>query len=46
MKFETSSADFYVTFIVSTDISEPTLLYRSDDYYYPGGYSLTIVDDE
>ena len=36
--FETTSAVFDGAFTVDTSIKAPTVVYKSDEYWYPNGY--------
>lgn len=44
MKFNSTTGIFNTVFTVNTDIEAPTVVYRSDEYYYPHGYTWTLSD--
>jgi Glycoside hydrolase family 5 C-terminal domain/Cellulase (glycosyl hydrolase family 5) len=46
MSFNTDTADFHARFIVDTSIPEPTIVYKSDEYWYPAGFKISIYDAE
>ena len=44
MQFSTQTSDFHAMFIVDTTIAEPTVLYKSDYYWYSTGFNINVVD--
>lgn len=42
--FDTASGLFKGTFTVDTTIAKPTIVYKSDEYYYPNGYTHSVTD--
>ena len=42
--FDSETAKFTGEYTVNTSISKPTLVFKSDEYYYMDGYSMTITD--
>lgn len=35
-----------MTFTFDASITEPTVLFRSSEYYYPNGYNLLVFDGQ
>lgn len=35
-----------MTFTFDATITEPTLIFRSTEYYYPNGYTLLVFDGQ
>jgi len=44
MLFNTENGFYIASFIYDASITEPTLLFKSTEYYYSNGYSLFIYD--
>lgn len=42
--FDTKNSDFFAEFKVNTDISAPTVVYLSQEYWYLNGYDYDIVE--
>jgi len=42
--FETTDGSFKGEFIVDSSISEPTVVYKSDEYWYPNGFNVEVTD--
>lgn len=46
MNFNTSNANFVATFSVDTSIVEPTVIFWSQDYWYPQGFNTALYDEQ
>lgn len=44
MRFNSETADFLASFVVDTSIPEASILYKSDQYWYPNGFVLSLYD--
>jgi hypothetical protein len=44
IKLNTTTGDFRASFTVNTAINAPTVIFTSDEYYYPKGYTLAVLD--
>jgi hypothetical protein len=42
MKFYDSTLDFHARFVANTTITEPTILYLNEDYWYTNGYTIQL----
>jgi Glycoside hydrolase family 5 C-terminal domain len=45
-RFNSNNGAFSMTFTFDATITEPTILFRSTEYYYPNGYNLIVFDDQ
>ncbi len=41
--FNSTTGDFVGSFVYDASIQEPTVLFKSDKYYYANGYTLTVT---
>ena len=46
MRFNSETADFHASFVVDTTIPEPSILYKSDHFWYPNGFILSVYDSQ
>jgi hypothetical protein len=46
MTFNRTTAAFSASFKVDTSITEPTVIYWSQEYYYPQGFELVFTDSQ
>ena len=46
IRFNSDNGAFSLTFTYDSTITEPTLIFRSTEYYYPSGYTLLVFDDQ
>jgi len=45
LNFDTASSNFKGTFLVDTSINAPTIVFKSDEYYYQNGYDLSVSSE-
>ena len=45
-RFNSQNGAFSTTFTFDATITEPTLIFLSQDYFYQNGYNLLIFNDE
>lgn len=46
IRFNSDNGAFSLTFTYDATITEPTLIFRSTEYYYPNGYNLLVFDGQ
>lgn len=44
IKFDKNTGNFNFKFIANSSIEEPTIIYKSDEYYYQNGYESSVFD--
>jgi hypothetical protein len=44
IKFNTTTGEFRASFTVDTSINAPTVIYTSDEYYYPNEYTMIVLN--
>lgn len=44
MKFDVTTVSFNAQFKVSTQISQPSVLFYSSEYWYPNGLNVRLTD--
>eukprot|EP01104_Vermistella_antarctica_P004518 TRINITY_DN14960_c0_g1_i1.p1 TRINITY_DN14960_c0_g1~~TRINITY_DN14960_c0_g1_i1.p1 ORF type:complete len:561 (-),score=78.10 TRINITY_DN14960_c0_g1_i1:15-1577(-) len=43
MSFDSETGVFNFTYLINTTIAEPTIIYLNEEWYYPNGYSVTVL---
>ena len=45
MHFNSTTGEFTATYEVDNSINAPTVIYKSDDFYYKDGYTVEVYND-
>lgn len=46
MKFDTETSNFGGSFFYNSEVTEPTVVFVSQEYWYPDGYDFLVTDSE